>query len=194
LITAEPSELLRHVFDAHEKNYGEPDMHYPFDPVMVDGQPVVERLDVFVWRPNTEVPMTTFSTIGMSGKKMPGVDHRCEIHFTVRGRLTENEESETARVLANLAVYPFLQKTYFDYWHILPHLEMPKFFKCSAGIFHPAFTKDGWDTIESQNDKIKILNLVPITPQERATAQTAGVSPMLNALYDHRVDIFSDRK
>jgi hypothetical protein len=189
IMTAEPSELLRRVFDEHTQHYGDPDMHYPFE----SEKSVFGRLDVFTWHPHDAIPMTTFTTIGMADHIMNGCDHRCEIHLTMRKKLPEEEESEAAACLANLAAFPFLKKTFFDYWHIVPGLRIPGFAKCPFGLFHPALTKDGWDTIALGNLKIKILNLIPITIQENGMAIQSGVNKMLDDLYAHHVDIFSDR-
>ncbi len=189
----EPSELLRHVFDEHTNHYGDPDIHYPFDAAVVDGKKVLDRLDVFAWHPHAEIPMTTFSTVGMADRPMTGCGHRCEIHLTLRAKLPAEDESEIAACLANLAAFPFLTKTFFDYWHIVPDLHIPSFSLCSAGLFHPALTQNGWDMIAFENLSIKILNLIPITPEENDMAEKLGVDKMLDYLYDNKIDIFSGR-
>jgi hypothetical protein len=193
MTTAEPSKLLRHVFSEHTEYYGDPDMHYPLDAAIVHGEPIIDRLDIFVWHPNDENPMTTFSTVGMSDKSMHGCDHRSEIHLSVRGNLSEKAESAVSAYLANLAVFPFLNHTFFDYWHVVPHLRLPHFSRCSWGLFHPALTKNGWDTIGFGDLKIKLLNLIPITTEENEMAKSSGVNKLLDHLYDNHKDIFSDR-
>ena len=103
-MTAEPSELLRRVFDAHTQHYGDPDMHYPFE----SEKSVFARLDVFAWHPHDEIPMTTFTTIGMADHEMQGYEHRCAIHMTIRkmgnssGDIVQHEIKENALRRMNL--------------------------------------------------------------------------------------------
>jgi hypothetical protein len=187
----DPSELMRRVFDEHMKNYGDPDLQFQFD---VDELKLFKRLDVFLWQPSDKIPMTTFSTMGMADAPMKDVTHRCEIHWTIRGKLSEAEESECASFLAQLANYPFVKNTFLDYWHIIPNLTIPKFQHCPNIIFHPTFIKDGWDQMKWGTYAIKILNMVPITNEENQLATNSGVNIMLDHLYQSRIDIFSDRK
>ena len=187
---AEPSELVRHVFDEHVKNYGDPDLQFQFHRGYSN---LFNRLDVFLWKPTDKIPMTTFSTMGMSDIPMKNVVHRCEIHWTIRGELSEDENSDSAAFLANLAEYPFKKDVALDHWHIIQNLTIPKFQKCASLLFHPSFTSDGWNQIVWKTHTIKILNLVPITNEENQIALHSGVNTMLDHLYESQTDIFSDR-
>ena len=187
----EPSELMRHVFEQHVKHYGDPDLRFEFHQ---GTSKIFNRLDVFAWEPTNQIPMTTFSTAGMADLALNGTSHRCEIHWTIRGRLTEKEESACAQFLAALAEYPFLKDTPLDHWHIISRVAIPAFSKCSHILFHPTFVKDGWDKIQFNGQIIKILNLVPITSEENQLAVSAGVNTLLDHLFSSKTDIFSDRK
>lgn len=154
----------------------------------------INRLDVFLWRPTDKIPMSTFSTVGMSDGMMTGCTHRCEIHWTLRGTITETEESDCASFLASVARYPFRHHTFLDYWHIIPNLALPVFTRCSNVLFHPAFTDKGWDKIEWNSFTVKILNMIPITHEENRLAIASGVNIMLDHLFNSQTDIFSDRK
>ncbi len=190
----EPSPILVHLFEEHILQYGEPDLYYRFDQNNSSISNVLPYLDVFVWEATEEVPVTTFSTVGMSDRAMDGAAFRCEIHFTVRGSLNEEECAEVAAFLANLAAYPFLQSTHFDHYHLVsPAVSIPKFHACRWGLFHPAFGQDGWDSTEYQGTVIKILNFVPLTETEVEMSKAKGVNAMLDWMYDRKVDIFTDR-
>ncbi|NUM79633.1 suppressor of fused domain protein [bacterium] len=190
----EPSELMRFVFDEHVAHYGEPDIHFRFDAHAAINKSVLDYLDVFVWRPTPEIPMTTLSTMGMGERAMIGCPHRCEIHWTIRGSMSEQEESDAAAFLANIATWPFLNNNHFDYWHVLPDVgHIPQFENCSSIIFHPAFKKGGWDQVVQKEMTVKLLNLIPISANEKELAITSGVGVMLDRMYDQGVDIFKDR-
>ncbi|MBX7150998.1 suppressor of fused domain protein [bacterium] len=191
----EPSELMRFVFDEHVAHYGEPDIHFRFDSHSAINKPVLDYLDIFVWRPTIEIPMTTFSTMGMAEKAMNGCPHRCEIHWTIRGSLSEQSESDVATFLANIATWPFLKNNYFDYWHLLPDVGLiPQFSNCESVIFHPAFKKGGWDQLMYNDLTVKLLNLIPITTAEKKLSIEAGIGVLLDRMYDQGVDIFKDRQ
>lgn len=188
--TIEPSGRMRHIFDAHVQHYGEPDLQYEFG--QGDGK-FFHRLDVFVWQASAEIPITTFSTAGMADLAMSGAAHRSEMHWTIRGSLSESNLSSCAYFLAKLAEYPFLKNTSIDHWHIITQLQIPVFSKCSHVLFHPTFVRDGWDKIEWNGETIKILNLVPLTDEDYQQAAGAGINSMLDQLYQSKTDIFSNR-
>ncbi len=186
----EPSELSRFVFEEHVSRYGEPDFHFSFGKNSLQ---TLDFLDVFVWEPDQENPMTTFSTMGMSEKKFFEKDYRSEIHWTIRGFVEEKIKQRITEFLVKLAEWPFLKNIHFDYWHILPNLNIPGFPNSSAILFHPALHEGGWDHSHFGGEQIRILNIIPITESEFQMAQTLGVRGMLNYLYESKTDIFSDR-
>ncbi|MBL7961730.1 suppressor of fused domain protein [bacterium] len=182
---------MLHVFDEHIKHYGDPDLQFQFD---TGGLKLLKRLDVFLWQPRDANPMTTFSTMGMADAAMKDAAFRCELHWTIRGKLSETEESDCASFMANLVNYPFLKNTFVDHWHIITDLVIPSFHQCSNILFHPTFIKDGWDQIQWHTQMIKILNIVPLTNEENELAKSSGVQVMLDHLYQSQIDIFSNRK
>jgi len=192
---SEPSPLLVHVFEEHILNYGEPDLFYRFDATNSGIGDVLPYLDVFVWEATEEVPVTTFSTVGMADRAMVGTDFRAELHFTIRGTRTDEDCSEVASFLANLAAYPFLQSTFFDYYHLVcPAVAIPHFGSCRWGLFHPSFSDGGWDAVVYKGTAVRLFNFVPLTDTEVEMAKSKGVHALLNWMYDQDVDIFSDRQ
>ena len=188
---ADPTELMLHVFDEHIKHYGDPDLQFEFN---TGDFKLFKRLDVFLWQPRDANPMTTFSTMGMADAAMKDAAFRCELHWTIRGKLSETEESDCASFLANLVNYPFLKNTFVDHWHIITDLVIPSFHQCSNILFHPTFIKNGWDQIQWRTQMIKILNIVPLTNEEGQLAKSSGIHIMLDHLYQTQIDIFSDRR
>lgn len=187
-----PSAIIKHVYREHLARFGEPDQSYRFD----SRHRAVEVIyldvhDVFIWRANAECEMTTFSTIGMCERPMTGAQHRAELHFAYRGELSSKEESELARFL-DIAVYPFANQCSLDWWHTIREAEIPLFSKCSAILFYPAFSADGWKSIQLGELKTKILNVVPIT-QHELEMKREGVDNLLQYFENNNIDFFSDR-
>ncbi len=190
----DPSPLLKHVFEEHVRRYGDPDTIYHFGTAAAGETPAFERLDVYVWRPTGDVPVATLTTLGLSDRVMKGCSHRAEIHWTVRGGLSDDDESAAAAFLANLAAYPLLRRSFLDFWHLIPHAgAIPCFPSCSSLLFHPTFVEGGWDRLEFGGADIRLLNLVPLTPLECEEAMARGVNVLMARLYAEETDLFFDR-
>lgn len=165
--TFEPPPIALHVYQEHIKRFGEPDDGWVFDQSTAK-QPAPahfpRRIDVFVWNPTPELDITSFTTMGMCTQPMTEAEHRAELHFAVRKRLSDKETHACAWFLANLAMYPFHQQTHFDWWHKIRHPGTIPEFPHAAGVWlHARFAKDGWDRIEYQETTIKLLNVIPIS-------------------------------
>ncbi len=160
------SPLIRQVYREHLERFGEPDDSVTYqDDEETYGRPT--RIDIVAWRRSAEVDVTTFSTIGMAALPMPGAGHRAELHFTIRRDVDHAAANAIAQFLANLAIHPFLNDTFFDWWHKLRYPDQIPLFKgATAVLFHPRFVKSGWDMIKFNGVLVKILNVVPITADE----------------------------
>ena len=149
---------------------------------------------IMIWRADEEVGITTFASVGMSSSSMDGCDHRAEIHFAVRAKLTEERERHAALWVANVAAYPFHHNTHLDWWHILRSPgAIPCFSPGMALIFHPRFVTDGWDTVPFGDTPIHILNAIPITQEERELVRLEGRSALLSKWAEQDMDLFSSR-
>ena len=183
------SPIIRQVYRAHIERYGEPDRSIVYeDHNAPDGRP--DRIDIFVWPPSDHEDVTIFSTIGMAASPMVGANHRAELHFPIRGRFDAATVGEMSLFLANLAMYPFLNATFFDWFHKLRDPgRIPLFSGATSVLLHPKFVDTGWDTIECDDVLVRILNLVPITPDEHQM--------QLFDLMDHwtksGIDVFAPR-
>lgn len=192
-----PSDLVRKVYFEHVDHFGEPDNSIRFgDGTIREGEehfpPVI---DVMIWRPDDSVDVATFSTIGMSERPMPGADFRAELHFAVRRKsFTAEEEHQIALFLANLATYPFHYKTCLDWWHSLRDPgSIPLFSDGMSVLLHPSFVEDGWDTITHDEQEVRLLNVVPITSEERQLKNNSGIDALFDRWADIDIDLFAPR-
>jgi hypothetical protein len=190
----EPSPLAGAVHDALLERFGEPQHTFRFEAPGDPASAVPEVVDVFAWTASPTVEITNFATAGMSERPMNGVPHRAELHFAVRAALSEEDLERAATTLANLAALPFLTGRGLDWWHTLVRFgTLPGFPSCSAVLLHPAFTHGGWDRIEAGTTTVKILNVVPITEDEMATARDHGVGSLMERVYRDDIDLLCDR-
>ncbi len=184
------SPIVKQVYREHIERFGEPDRSIVYeDHGAPEGRPA--RIDVFVWEASAEIDVTTFATIGMAASPMPGAAHRAELHFSIRCRANSASVDEISMFLANLAIHPFLNATFFDWWHkVRDPGPIPLFGSATAVLFHPKFVELGWDTIELDGGSVKILNVVPITPDEY---QIHPLSDLLDHWADVGIDLFAPR-
>lgn len=191
-----PSELVRYVYLKHIDHYGEPDACWRYgDGTVVPGKEhLPARMDIMVWRSNEEVDINTFSTIGMCDRPMEGCNHRVEIHFAVRGRVTEEQERKICHFLANLATYPFHYKNHIDWWHTMRDPStIPLYSEGMGLLFHPRFVENGWDLITYGTQQIRLLHAIPITQEERALVREKGMDALLDEWERTELDMFMVR-
>jgi len=183
------SPIVRQVYRAHIERYGEPDrsiVYEDHDPP--DGR--LARIDIFVWPPSAHEDVTIFSTIGMAASPMVGANHRAELHFPIRGRFDAATVGEMSLFLANLAMYPFLNATFFDWYHRVPRAGLiPLFSSATSVLLHPKFVDTGWDTIEFDDVLVRILNVVAITPNE----QQMNIFDLMDHWTNSGIDVFAPR-
>jgi hypothetical protein len=184
------SPIVKQVYHEHIERFGEPDRSIVYeDHDAPHGRPA--RVDIFVWQASAEEDVTTFATIGMAASPMSGADHRAELHFSIRRRLDSTNVGDTSKFLANLAIHPFLSATSFDWWHkVRDPGRIPLFSSATAALFHPRFVETGWDTMRSDDMLVKILNVVPITPDEY---QMRPLSQLLDHWTKSGIDLFTPR-
>ncbi|OJT20829.1 hypothetical protein BO221_28395 [Archangium sp. Cb G35] len=190
-----PPPIVRAVYEAHVKDYGEPDARLVFDAsTSATGTPPLSRTEVCIWRANDEVDVTSFLTVGMAERPMPGkAGLRAELHWGIRASLSEDEEHRAARFLANLACYPWQIEVTLDWWHtVVDPGSIPLFPHCSSVLFHPAFVETGLDCIQHEGQTVHILFVVPITRHERELVRR-GARELIGHWDQEGVDVFVDR-
>lgn len=191
-----PSAIVKAVYWEHIRRFGEPSRSLRYDNPPAESPDVIYPpfIDVMVWEPEEDLNMTTFTTIGMCDKPMATVDYRVELHFSVEGPIDEGTTGKIATFLANLSLYPFMNKSYFDWWHTLPNVgAVPGFPSASAVFLHPSFVKNGWDIICTEYGHVKIMNVVPITKEEHALSRENGINGMLDYLEQNGISYFARR-
>lgn len=182
------SNILQEVYQAHIDHFGEPDDSWTFD----DGKESAiypNRIDVFIWSATAECDITTFSTIGMSDRKMSGAAHRAELHLGLRLKTEKEDDALIARFLANLAMYPFQIGSFIDWWHTVSKPgKIPFHTSADCVLFHPRFVSEGWDSIATSSGEVRILNVIPITKKEKDLKSRALIADALSG-----IDVFSPR-
>jgi hypothetical protein len=193
LIPEEPP-LVRAVRQATLDRFGPPDSTHSFDGRAPSNPGPLPRIDVLVWRPDGDADMTTFCSVGMSARRMSG-GSRAEVHFTIRAALSAREERAAACFVANAACYPFDHDRALGWWHLISQPgAIPGYPSCSALLLHPRFVPDGWDRVRRGRAEVKLLNLVPITAEERLVVKERGADALLDLWAERAVDVFRDRE
>jgi hypothetical protein len=183
-----PSTIVKTVYDEHIRNYGEPEESFVFeDPEPALGVP--GRIDIMAWNTDDPSDTVTLSTIGMSDKPMKGANHRAELHFAIRKRLTKEEMEKLGQFMSNLALHPFLTNSYFDWWHTIADPgNIPLFHRAIGVWLLPPYVPQGWAKIKVESTEIRILNVVPVTKEEM---DIKNIKQRLQAL--EGIDIFTPR-
>ncbi|MFF2085348.1 suppressor of fused domain protein [Nocardia sp. NPDC058176] len=186
------SPLLRAVFHDVRQLYGPADDGFVFE----DGPGPLGHIDVLVYRPTDRIPVTTFATVGMAAGEMPATTApggRAELRFSWRGHLEPERESAVARLLANLAAYPWITDQQLGWGHMMTLEEdFPGFPDCRTVMFAGPLFPEAQDIFEAEGTTIRILNIVPLTTPETARARTMPSGFFLTELMD-QVDLFSPR-
>ncbi len=180
--------ILQQIYRDHLDHFGEPSHSIVFDDgKQRDGFP--DRVDVMVWDPDEECDITTFATIGMATLLMPRAKHRAELHFAIRRLLTGSERASVAKFMANLAMYPFQIGEAVDWWHTIANPgAIPLFTAAQCVLFHPRFIEDGWDNIQTDDGEVHLLNIIPITLEEKDLRKIDAILESLEG-----TDIFTPR-
>jgi hypothetical protein len=173
---------------------GEPKDLWVFNPEEFDDPPPFLRLtNVAVWPADVSSDVTSFHTLGMSNRQMSGADYFTELHWPIRARLKKPQRLDVARRLADIATYPFQHGLKLDWWEVISNPgPIPHFPGCRHLLLHPRLTEWGTDEIDHPDGAIKVLYVIPITPQERHLFIDHGRAALLDH-WDEAVDVLSDR-
>lgn len=189
------SPIVRAHYEDLIERFGEPDGSWTFDDAPGAKPTWPARIDVLHWADDEDLDINTFATVGMCDRPMQGVDHRCELHFSIRSRADNLEIGKIAAFCANLALYPFEHGTFFDWTQaVISPGAIPHFPNCCCVMLHPAFHEDGWDESVYDAVKVKIMNVVPLTPNEMAHRKKHGPFSIYDYFIEHEVDLFSDTR
>ena len=187
------SPIVRAMYEELIRRFGEPTGACTFTDAPGSDESWPQRIDVLHWADEEDWDINTFATVGMCDRPMRHVEHRCELHFSIRGSFETLDVLKVCAFCANLAAYPFANETSFNWTEvILAPGEIPHFLNCCCVMLHPGFYEDSWDTMEFEGVKIKIMNLVPLTPNEMAHRKKHGPFSIYDYFVEHEIDLFSD--
>jgi hypothetical protein len=189
--TMPASALVQRVTREHVARLGEPAAQVRFgsDSGTSTRPDLPGYIDILVWKPTDAAWSTTLATAGMCDRPMHGGRHRAEIRWTIRGQLTEGQRSDAAKFLANVAVHPFLERTFYDWNHAVAHPgAVPMFPAAQALLFvRPAATD--LSTIDASGTEVRIIDLVPLTRAEHALLQEGrGVRTLFEHFETKKID------
>jgi hypothetical protein len=124
----EPTDRMIRLYQQLASQKGEAKDIIVFNETMTREPSPLPFIHLAVWLPELKTGVTTFHTLGMSEKYMPGADYLVELCWQIRGSLTRKKRALCARYLADVVVYPFLNNLKLDWWeHIVDAGEIPLF-------------------------------------------------------------------
>ncbi|MDR0212971.1 MAG: suppressor of fused domain protein [Comamonas sp.] len=190
-----PSALVKAVYHEHIARFGEPAQSIRYEDAPIGSSTAVPAfVDVMVWPTDEELDITSFATIGMSDREMAKPGERAELHFSLEGDVDPQTTGKITLFLANLSLYPFINHSHLDWWHVIPEAgHIPHFTDMRSVLIHPAFVEDGWSHISHEAQSVKILNVVPITRQELEVYRASGIEGLQRYFEQHDINLFAPR-
>lgn len=184
---------LHHYLVQHR--WGEPADLVVFDGSQAATPCALEAVHVGIWDPDKHCDVTTFATLGMSERVVPGADYRVELSLGCRAPLSAAERRQLAAFLANITEYPFMYGRKLDWWERLANPgAIPNFADCTQVLLAPMFGEDDFRTFPEPDTDVKMLSVVPITPHENHILAEHGRRAFLDYWEESGVDIFSPRR
>jgi hypothetical protein len=178
--------------------WGEPDDIMQFDGTRTARPGTLAIVHVAVWRPTAECDVATFFSLGMSEALMRDADYRAELHLGRRGPLSESDQIELARFVANITEYPFMHDLKLDWWERLANPgAIPGFADCTQVLFGPdlgAADSHRFEQFPPPDEDVRVLKVVPITPHENHLLKDHGRDAFLDYWETSGVDIWSPRR
>ncbi|MDL5038067.1 suppressor of fused domain protein [Comamonas resistens] len=190
-----PSALVKAVYREHIARFGEPAQSIRYEDAPVGSSTAVPAfVDVMVWPADEELDITSFATIGMSDQEMARPGGRAELHFSLEGNVDPQTMGRITLFLANLSLYPFINHSHLDWWHVIPEAgHIPHFADMRSVLIHPAFVDDGWSHICHEAQCVKILNVVPITRPELEVYRASGIACLRQYFEQREINLFAPR-
>jgi hypothetical protein len=191
-----PSEKMKRLYHHFIERYGEPKDVWVFDPAEFKepAPPFLGLTHVMAWPADRHCDVTTFQSLGMSDRRMKGARYFAEVHWGIRAKLKKQQRLEVARRIADVCAYPFQYDRKLDWWEVIKNPgPLPGFEGCKHLLLHPKLAAQAEDRIKDEDGLIKLLFLVPITPQERHLIVDHGRDALTDHLSANEVDVLSDR-
>ncbi len=193
--SSRPTPKMIRLYHRLRELLGEPTNLFVFDASVLDHPVQLPLLHVPAWAADEHCDVTGLNTLGMSEQRMPGADGFVELHLGFRGDLGEDQRLDLARMLANVAEYPFENRLKLDHWEIIPRAgRIPVFTGCRHLLLHPKLAEGGIEHLEDEDGPVKLIYVVPITSYERHLLTCHGRSDFLRHIDVNDVDLLADRR
>lgn len=175
--------VLRDVFRALRAELGEEDTGYTYD----GGPGPLSRVDVMVYAAADFAGRTTFATVGMAVEPMPARGGRAELRLFRRGPVDARDQEAISRQLANLVAYPWTTGRPLNWGEIVTMDQpMPTFPGCRRMFLAGPWIQGQLDHAVTAAGPVQIINVVPISEAERATALASDPVRFFGDLLDTR--------
>jgi hypothetical protein len=193
--SARPTPKMVRLYRRLVADLGEPEDVWVFDPQELPQPNDLRLIHVPVWPANEARDVTVFNTLGMSERRMKGAEHLVELRLLVRAALEQKQRQQLGGFLANLAEYPFENDLGLDWWEVINNPgRIPFFPGCKHLLLHPKLGPDGTNRLRDRDGSVKLLHVVPITPQERQILVGTGRTGFRRHVKKHVIDLLQDRQ
>jgi Suppressor of fused protein (SUFU) len=192
---AEPTDRMKRLHHyLAEHRWGEPSDIVVYDGSRLQPPRTLDRVHVAIWDAGGDCDVTTYATLGMSENCLPGAEYRAELTLGCRGQLGPSDRRGLATFVANVTEYPFMYGLKLDWWERLKDPgSIPAFPGCTQLLLAPMFGDDEFLYFPEPDNDVKMLSLVPITPQENHLLAEHGRQAFLDYWEQSGVDIFAPR-
>jgi len=188
-----PTDRMVRLYQELASQKGEATDFVVFDETMAIESSPLAFFHTAIWLPELKTDVTTFHTLGMSEKFMPGADYLAELCWQIRGRLKRKQQSLCARYLADEVAYPFLNNLKLDWWErIVDAGNIPLFSGCQSLLIDTDLTGKNPQLMTEEN--IKVLYLYPLTPYEIHLVSEHDRADFLSYVKDENIDLYANRR
>jgi hypothetical protein len=193
------TELDRKVWHHYNRYWGEPTDSYRFDASTRHSEltartdlPDIVDVMVFASREDNGASILQLATIGMSNLPMRD-GSRAELEITCRG-LDPARSNELARLLANLALYPFAYDAPFGWGQLVKDIEGLRGLSTmrAAMLQRPNFEDPAFAIVEP--DGVRVMWVIPLHDDEYEYAASRSVDALEDKLEAAGTDVLDLRR
>jgi hypothetical protein len=192
--SAIPTPKMKRLYHELVGMWGEPTDLFVFDAADNNVPVQIPLIHVPCWSADDACDVTTLQTLGMSEQLMPGADGYVELHLAYRGKLANEQLLVLARMLADIAEYPFHRSLKLAWWEVIRNVPpIPVFDGCKHLLVQSPFTAEGTAELPDDDGPVKLLYMVPITAHERHLLVEHGRDAFLDYIAQSDIDLLQGR-